>query len=157
MYETKYTYPNTTIPIVPGDVLYSPIGRSTYFVGHAVIIGTDYKVKEVLPGKPSWYTIRIEQFWRRHRPGDVITLLRPTEGAFEAAAWITENLQQFKMYNLFNYDFTNFEKSYCYKFIAQVYYFGAGIDIIKNKRRLLLPNDIKRSKKLNRIAMINVS
>lgn len=39
-------YPHTNIAIHHGDLLYSSIGKSTYFVGHSVIVGTDYTIKE---------------------------------------------------------------------------------------------------------------
>ena len=155
-YECNKTikYPYTNINVLPGDILYSSIGRSTYFVGHCIIIGTDNKIKEVLPGTPGWHTITIGQFWNRHNKGDKIMLLRSAEGANEAATWISKNLHLFKSYNLINYDIENIEKSYCYKFVTQAYYFGANVQIVTNMNRLLTPNDIKKSPKLDKIAVI---
>ena len=149
-------YPHSIIDILPGDVLYSSIGKSTYYVGHSVIIGTDYMIKEVLPGIPAWHTMTIEQFWHRHHVGDRITLLRAIEGANEAAIWITENLHRFQTYHLANYDMSNIGKSYCYKFIAQVFQYGANLDIVRNSNRILLPHDIKKSPKLQKVALFIV-
>lgn len=154
MTNTHRTYPHTTIEMYPGDILYSQIAKSTFFVGHAIIIGTDYTTKEVLPGTPGWRTVTIERFWNRHNRGDEITLLRSNTGAKQAATWITDNLTSFKTYNLLNFDINNIEKSYCYKFIVQAYFFGANVEIVENMQRPLLPNDIKKSSKLEKIAVI---
>lgn len=70
------TYPLSKVPMLPGDILYSSIGRSTYFAGHTVIIGTHLHVLESIPGKPSGHMLTIEQFWNRHHIGDKIILLR---------------------------------------------------------------------------------
>lgn len=151
-----FTYPNTSIEVLPGDILYSPVGRSTYFVGHSVIIGTDFHIKEVLPGKPAWRSISIERFWTRHFRGDRISLLRSPYGAHMAAAWATRHIEKFQSYNLLNYDIENFEKSYCYKFVAQAYFFGADVRVVRNMHRLLLPHDIKKSPRLQTIAVMEV-
>src|SRR5699024_9689302 len=95
-------YPYSNIQMLPGDILYSTIGRSTYYVGHIVIIGTDFLMKESIPGKPSGHMLTAEQFWHRHRPGDKITLLRSKVGAKEAAAWATKNLHLVKYYDIFS-------------------------------------------------------
>src|SRR5690625_2671335 len=147
-------FPNTSIQMFPGDVLYSSVGRSTYFVGHSVIIGENYIVKEVIPGKPGWHMLTLDQFLNRHHKNDHITLLRSSSGAQAAAQWITQNIQHFKQYNLLNYNIHNLQKSYCYKFIIQAYLHGANIQLVKNPNRLLLPNDIKKSPVLQRVAVI---
>lgn len=149
-------YPNTRIPVKPGDVIYSSIGRSTYFVGHSVIIGTDYRIKEVIPGKPGWYELDLIRFWARHHRGDQLTILRPYHGAQEAAQWITDNLQSFETYTIFNHDINDLANSYCYKFIAQAFYFGANISIVKKHNRPLLPRHILQSNQLEKIAIIRI-
>ncbi len=153
---TRY-YPNTTIEALPGDIIYSSIARSTYFVGHSVIIGTDFTIKEVIPSIPGWQILTLKQHWNRHHPGDKVTILRSKMGAKEAASWITGNIKSFKTYNLINYDINNLAKSYCYKFVTQAYYHGAGISIVKKMNRLLLPNDIKKSSVLDRVAIIYIN
>lgn len=154
MINTTTIYPQTLIDIHPGDILYSPIGRSTYFVGHAVIIGEDYMVKEILPKTPGWQSLSIERFWNRHHYGDEITLLRSPKGANQAAHWITTNLEKFKTYSLTNFDVHHIEKSYCYKFVVQAYYLGANVEIVHHMNRPLFPLDIKRSSKLERVAIM---
>lgn len=152
----KIHYPNTRIEVRPGDIIYSSIGRSTYYVGHSVIVGTDYKIKEVIPIRQGWYEIDLIHFWARHRRGDQLTILRSYTGANEAATWITYNLHQFKKYTIFNHDFHNITHSYCYKFVAQAYAFGAGVCITPQSKRLLLPRDILQSPQLEKIAIIRI-
>lgn len=149
-------YPNTNIKVEPGDIIYSPIGRSTYFVGHSVVVGTDYKIKEVIPGKQGWYELDLIRFWARHRRGDQLTILRPYQGAAEAATWITNNLQHFETYTIFNHHLNDIKHSYCYKFVAQVYYYGANVSIVDKPNKLLLPNDILKSKALYKLAVLRI-
>lgn len=149
-------YPNTNIEVKPGDVIYSSIGRSTYFVGHSVMVGTDFRIKEVIPGKPGWYELDLIRFWARHRRGDQLTILRPYHGAEAAAQWITDNLRSFKTYTIFNHDFNDLANSYCYKFVAQAYHFGANISIVEKTNRLLLPRHILTSKQLQKVAIIRI-
>src|SRR5690625_4190851 len=109
----RKTYPYSNVEMHPGDVLYSTIGRSTYYVGHTVIVGTDYMMKEAIPGKPSGHMLSAEQFWHRHQQGDRITLLRSKIGANEAAEWATEHLHLVKDYTILNHDIESIENNYC--------------------------------------------
>src|SRR5699024_274698 len=156
MMTEKYFYPHTNIEVKQGDVIYSPIGRSTYFVGHSVIVGANYTIKEVIPGQPGWHLITIENYFKRHRRGDEITILRAKQGGFAASVWIANNITRFKKYTILNFDMNDLSESYCYKFVAQAYWFGAGIQLATHKKRLLLPNDIKKSRQLERVAVIRI-
>lgn len=146
-------YPYSNIAMLPGDVLYSPIGRSTYFVGHTVIVGTDYLMKESIPGKPSGHMLTVEQYWHRHHPGDRITLLRSNIGATGAAAWATENLHLVKDYYILNTDIQTIEKNYCSKWIVQAYYYGANVMLTDSLNRFISPQYLKRTAKLDKIAV----
>lgn len=139
--------------MLPGDILYSTIGRSTYFVGHSVIVGTDFLMKESIPGKPSGHELTPLQFWHRHRSGDKITLLRSKVGAFEAADWATENLHLIQDYNVLNTDFHTIRKNYCSKWIVQAYYFGADVKLTDYVNRFISPQHFKRTEKLMKIAV----
>ena len=141
----------------PGDILYSTIGRSTYYVGHSVIVGTDCLIKESIPGKPSGHTLTIEQFWNRHNAGDKITLLRASEGANEAAAWATDNLDKVQDYFVGNVDISNIEKNYCSKFIVQAYYYGANVKLTNCLNRFISPQYLKITPKLEKVAIFFVS
>lgn len=147
------TYPYSHLSMKPGDILYSPIGRSTYFVGHTVIIGTDLQVKESLPRRPSGNSLSIETFWSRHNKGDMITLLRAKEGQLAAAKWATDYVQAVKSYHLGNYDIQNLAKNYCSKFVVQAYYFGANIKLASKLNRFIPPQYLRYSLNLKRIAL----
>jgi len=147
------TYPYSHLPMQPGDILYSPIGRSIYFVGHTVIIGTDLHIKESLPSRPSGNSLSIEAFWGRHNAGDTITLLRATEGWVTAAKWATDHVGDVKEYHLGNYNIDHLAKNYCSKFVVQAYYHGANIKLASKINRFITPQYLRRSPNLKRIAL----
>ncbi len=151
--DKRKKYPYSNIDMHPGDILYSPVGRSTYYVGHTAIVGIDYMMKEAIPGKPSGHMLTIEQFWHRHYPGDQITLLRSTYGATEAATWATNYLHLVKDYTILNYDLETIEKNYCSKWIVQAYYYGANVQLAKYVNRFISPQFLTRTKKLDKIAL----
>lgn len=152
----KRYYPNSRVEVLPGDILYSTIGRSTYYVGHTVMIGSDYLVKESIPGKPSGHTLTVEQMWHRHHKGDQITLLRAKAGADKAAKWITENLTSMKDYWILNTNIQNIEKNYCSKLIIQAYYYGANIKLTNRLNRFILPQYFKYTNKLQKMAVFSI-
>jgi len=149
-------YPNSNIEVKQGDILYSTIGRSTYYVGHTVMIGSDYLVKESIPGKPSGHSLTINQMWNRHRKGDKITLLRAPSGAQAAAKWVTENLASVKDYWILNSNIKNREKNYCSKLIVQAYYYGANVKLTNVLNRFISPQYLKYTKNLEKIAVFAI-
>lgn len=151
-------YPNSNIRAQAGDVLFTGIGRSTYFVGHAVIMGTDGKLKEALPGTPAGHELTIKQLWRRHNPGDKIILMRPKSDGDAAADWATKQLPHVKKYTILNCDFKNISNNYCFKFIAQAYYYGANQSIIQSpNHRLITPFEFKTFNQLEKTATFLIS
>lgn len=150
------TYPFSSIEVLPGDVLYSSIGRSTYYVGHAVIIGTDGMCKEALPGKQAGHELSIPQLWSRHLKGNQILLMRAKIGARDAAHWATQHLESIKQYNLSNYNFNNISQNYCFKFIAQAYFFGAQVSLMTYVNKPITPFAFKRTKVLDKIALFQI-
>jgi|SRR5690625_4097720 len=146
-------YPFSLVKILPGDILYSPIGRSTYFVGHTVIIGTDFLVKESLPTRPSGYSTTIKHFWNRHRFGDTITLLRSAEGSLKASEWATRFVGDVKKYHLGNYNINNITKNYCSKFVVQAYFHGANVKLTNNVNRFISPQYLRNSPYLEQVAI----
>lgn len=152
----KKYYPFSHIKILPGDLLYSGMGKSTYFVGHIVIVGTDLHIKETLPTSPSGQSTSIEQYWQRHQPDDQIYLFRSNVGADQAAHWASEHVQKIKSYNIFNNHLNCLNENYCSKFIVQAYYYGANFSLIKSMNRLLLPQQLIRSHQLEKIALFNI-
>lgn len=147
------TYPYSNIEMMPGDILYSSISRSTYYVGHTVIIGENLLVKEAIPGKPSGHILTIDQFWNRHNKDDKITLLRSKHGAKQASKWATNNLQYVKDYHLGNYNINTLHKNYCSKFIVQAFYFGANVKLTTWLNRFISPQFLMITNKLKKVAL----
>src|SRR5699024_396682 len=141
--KTNKQYPRNDINMLPGDILYSTIGRSTYFVGHTVIVGTYFLMKESIPGKPSGYMLTAEFFWNRHRRRDGITLLRSKVNAGKAAICTTENLHLIKDYQVLNTDSDILEKNYCSKWVVQAYYYGTNVKLADNVNRFISPQYFK--------------
>lgn len=147
------TYFNSDVVMLPGDILYSSIGRSTYFVGHITIVGADYTIKESIPGKPSGHSLTARQFWGRHNTGDYITLLRSKHGANQAAQWASDNFEFIKSYTILNHDLTSIKDNYCSKWILQAYYYGANIKLTHALNQFVFPQSFKRMKSLEKIAV----
>lgn len=156
MGEQTFMYPHSSVPMKPGDILYSPVGRSTYFVGHTVIVGSDYLITESIPGKPSGCKLTVEQYWNRHHSGNRITLLRSETGADEAAKWATENINEVKHYQVFNTNIQVVDKNYCTKWIVQAYYFGADVKLFHGLNRLFTPQQILCAPTLSKEALFIV-
>src|SRR5699024_4358468 len=149
----KKYYKNIIVEMLQGDILYSTLGPSTYYVGHAVIIDSDYLVKESIPGKPSGHTMTIEQMWGRHHKGDRISLLRAASGADAAAKWATENLRYVKDYWILDINIQNLEKNYCSKLILQAYYYGANVKLTDKLNCFIPPQYFKYTHKLEKVAL----
>src|SRR5699024_757288 len=132
------------------------IGRSTYYVGHAAIVGTDGMCKEALPGKRAGHELTIFQFWGRHRLGDRILLMRAKAGGEEAASWATQYLEAGEHYTLLSTHVTNVAQNYCFKFIAQAFYYGAEQSILKRTNHLITPFTFKREVQLEKIALFQI-
>src|SRR5690625_6250907 len=111
----QQTYPYSNVKMLPGDILYSSIGKSTYYVGHIVIIGPDYNIIESLPGKPSGHTLTPYQYWHHHIQGDKITLLHSTHGESVAAKWTYANVAYVDNYTVLNYNLKSIITNYCSK------------------------------------------
>jgi|SRR5690625_303215 len=149
----KQTYPYSNVEMMPGDILYSSIGRSTYYVGHIVIVGPDYNIIESLPGKPSGHRLTVYQYWHRHNQGDEIMLLRSKHGASDAAKWAFENIGFVENYTVLNYNLNSLKNNYCSKWILQAFYYGANIKLTPFLTRLVLPQAFKYMKSLEKIAL----
>src|SRR5699024_1655073 len=98
----------------------------------------------------------VEQFWRRHHPGNKITLLRAENGAQTAAKWATANVEKVKDYWVANTSIHNIEKNYCSKFIVQAYYFGSELKLTKFLNRFISPQYLNYLSKLKRVAIFQV-
>lgn len=149
----QQTYPYSHVEIMPGDILYSSIGKSTYYVGHIVIVGPNYNIIESLPGKPSGHTLTPYQYWHRHNQGDKITLLRSKHGASDAAKWAYTNVGDVENYTVLNYNLKSLKNNYCSKWILQAFYYGANIKLTPFLNTLVLPQAFKQMKSLDKVAV----
>ncbi len=149
------TYPYSTVEMLPGDILYSSIGKSTYYVGHIVIVGPNYNIIESIPGDPSGYMLSAKQFWARHNTGDEITLLRAKTGGDQAAKWALDHYNRVEKYTVLNHDIHTIKNNYCSKWILQAYYFGANIKLTPFLNRLVLPQSFERMKKIDKVAIFS--
>lgn len=153
--DKKKTYPYSNVEMLPGDILYSSIGKSTYYVGHIVIIGPNYNIIESIPGNPSGHMLTAQQFWQRHNQGDQITLLRSKKGANEAAKWAQANFNYVKKYTVLNTDIKSLKNNYCSKWIIQAYYYGANVKLTLFLNRFIFPQSFERMKKIEKIALFS--
>lgn len=121
-------YPGTNIYIKPGDILHSNKNKSTFFVGHIGIVGTDGRVKHTLPVDPST-SQTVSTFLTNF---DTVTLIRPNNASlsarYNAGKWATNNLYRVTSYN-FNGYLSDVDDNYCSKFVWQAYKYGGGVDI----------------------------
>lgn len=149
-------YPNSTLEMQPGDVLYTSKGWSTGLVGHVAIVGTDFKLKEVLTGKPAGRSTTLNAFWARHSKGNKISIYRPSKGATSAAKWATKNISSATSYNLVSHNINTISKNYCSKFVAQAFYHGSNISLVSSINTLITPNNLAKSSNLRAIGTLTV-
>lgn len=150
-------YPNSTLEMQPGDVLYTSKGWSTGLVGHVAIVGTDFKLKEVLTGSPAGKSVTLNQFWGRHSKGNKISIHRPSKGAAGAARWATNNIGSVTKYNLTNHNINTISTNYCSKFVLQAFYHGSNISLVASMNTLTPPSNLKNSSNLRLIATLTVN
>lgn len=151
------TYPYSDVKMLPGDILYSSIGKSTYYVGHIVIIGPNYNIIESIPGNPSGYMMSAKQFWSRHNSSDRITLLRAKAGADGAAKWALDHFNDVKKYTVLNHNINTIKNNYCSKWILQAYYFGANVKLTPILNRLVFPQSFEHMKNIEKIALFSIA
>ncbi|WP_095742925.1 hypothetical protein [Sediminibacillus massiliensis] len=152
-------YPGTKTSIVPGDVLYSSKGLSTFLVGHAGILGPDLMVYHSHPKGGFRDTLPI--YLSRHKYGSDITVFRPVSGADQAAAWAAGNVDKIRRY-LFHPRLDNISYNYCSKFIWQAFWYtGMGDLTAKGMTdevvRWIYPYQIKKSNLLELHAKIRLN
>ncbi|WPP42287.1 hypothetical protein SK066_04855 [Paenibacillus hunanensis] len=144
------------IPLLAGDIIYTPSSESTYYAGHMGILGTDGRVYHVHPFGPV-FSDTVEWYVKRFYAGDRFIVFRAQDegvGA-EAAAWAEQHVHTVTAYRL-NTGMDDIEHNYCSKFIDQAYRFTSGTDIWgKGKRKLrhgyLYPFQIVKSRQLHMV------
>src|SRR5699024_5818208 len=149
----QQTYPYSNVKMLPGDILYSSIGKSTYYGGHIVIIGPDYNIIESLPGKPSGHTLTPYQYWHRHNQGDKITFLRSKNGASDAAKWAYATVGYVETYTGLNYNPESLMNNSCSKWILPASSHGANITLTPFLNTPILPPAFKQMKSSDKVAV----
>lgn len=158
-------YPGTTIPMMPGDVLYSKktLGGSTQIVGHVAIVGPDLKVYHSSPaGDGSGKTDSISMYQGRHDHGEEILVYRPKKGAPQAATWARNNIGKVKEYYINPLaKLSTISPNYCSKFVWQAFYFGSGIDLTSlyyngDTRSIVTPSHIRYSDNMSPLPITTI-
>lgn len=129
----KY-YPNTSITIQEGDLLYSyKINRGTLLVGHLAFLGPNGNIFHVNQVKPNGHVDSLERYSRRHVQGDQLHVLRPNLSSVNGAIeWAQENIHKVKYY-IYTWNLKAVSNNYCSKFIWQAFWHGEGIDVTGRK------------------------
>ncbi|RDW15268.1 hypothetical protein CWR48_19790 [Oceanobacillus arenosus] len=146
-------YPDTSIPMIPGDVLYShKRALSSFLVGHVGLIGEDYRVYHVNRWGNKGHADSMPIYLSRHKKGEKLTILRFSNQiiARAAADWSMANISSIDAYK-YTRDLTDIKNNYCSKYIWQAYYFGTtpNVDLLANdldaeKKRYIMPSGIFR-------------
>ncbi|MFD1851228.1 hypothetical protein [Oceanobacillus bengalensis] len=148
-----HLYPNTSIQIVPGDLLYShKVAYSSFLVGHEAIIGMNYRIYHVNRWGNIGHSDSMPIYLSRHKPLEKLTILRfpDADKAKNAAKWAMLHIDRVEKYT-FDRDLDSIENNYCSKYIWQAYYFGNnqnfdlyGRDTNPIKRRYVTPSQLYR-------------
>lgn len=145
-------YPGTSIKVRAGDVLYSGKKPDTFFVGHVGIVGTDGKVRHIIPSGKKTHTL--SSF--KSNFGNITVLRHSNSGTGYLAATksreIYSSMSEYKLNNRLN----NVKKNYCTKFVWQSFYQSSNIDILGlhytgNSKALIFPSDIRNHSDLNTV------
>lgn len=119
-------YPNSTIVVRVGDILISEKSwDATRFVGHAAIVGSDFVVREVLPGVAGRAVSLASH--RLNQNGGVVKIYRHSNSttASKAGIWATNNIGKVTSY-WYNANLQGISPNYCSKFIYQAYMNSTG-------------------------------
>lgn len=148
-----YLYPDTSTPMIPGDVLYShKKAFSSFLVGHVGLIGEDYRIYHVNRWGNKGHADSMPIYLSRHKKGEKLTILRFANQtiAKEAASWAKANIGIIEVYK-YTRNLADIKLNYCSKFIWQAYYFGTNrnVDLLGNslhseKKRYITPSGIFR-------------
>ncbi|MBD7970491.1 hypothetical protein [Paenibacillus gallinarum] len=130
------TYPNTSVSMRIGDVLYSTktLGGSSQIVGHVGIVNSNFKVVHVTPVVDGGVVDTFTTYMGRHGVGETIKVYRPRNGmGVEAAKWAVYNYSKVTDYFINPLGLLGtLNPNYCSKFIWQAFYYGEGVDIYNN-------------------------
>lgn len=150
---------NKSIPLQPGDIIYSSKSFSTLLVGHCGIVGHDNKIYHSHP--KGAFADTLKQYISRHPHGGRLTLLRPLHGGTESAYWAQDNIQHVRSYS-FHPHLSNRQVNYCSKFVWQAYWFSleedlTGRDFTNKTIRWIRTPQIRYSPKLSAVGVWEIA
>ncbi|WP_145950341.1 hypothetical protein [Paenibacillus sp. Y412MC10] len=129
-------YPGTSIAVSAGDVIYSPIGWETRFVGHTAIVGDDLRVYHSTPATATGgASDTFSGYLSRFSSGYTFKVLRYSNGTgpftqpVDAGRWAKNNYSRITKYNLTGFKMSDVANNYCSKFVWQAYYYGANTNL----------------------------
>ncbi|GEN54015.1 YiiX/YebB-like N1pC/P60 family cysteine hydrolase [Halobacillus faecis] len=148
----EHLYPGTNLPIQPGDLLFSPIGKKeSRYIGHVGIVTKDNKVIHSVPS--GVVQDHMEAYFKKFSNIRIYSAKDRKSG--NAAADYAVNLQR-------EYPHANYKiwtpisrmngQQYCTKIVWQSYYFGAGVNLgkISPHAKSVHPERIKDRRYLSR-------
>ncbi|WP_167360068.1 hypothetical protein [Halobacillus dabanensis] len=145
-------YPGSGIDILPGDLLFSPIGRKeSRFVGHVGIVDTK---KEVIHSVPAG--IIKDSMERYFNKFNKITLFSPLDQSLgqQAAQYAEKLLYDYPKaaYRIWTPLGDRDGEQYCTKIVWQSYRYGAGVNLgqLTNKAKAVHPQRLKDRRYITR-------
>ncbi|WP_085505005.1 YiiX/YebB-like N1pC/P60 family cysteine hydrolase [Thalassobacillus devorans] len=154
VHDNPETYPGTNVAILPGDLLFSPIGQSeSKYVGHVGIVNHNREVIHSIPSGLMKDTMH--SYFHKFRSITIYSPKDPDVG--RKAADYLENL--YEKYPKANYRIrtplgSTDHEQYCTKIVWQSYYYGAGVNLrnLPPSRIAIHPEWLKDKKVLERKA-----
>ncbi|MFD1019870.1 hypothetical protein [Thalassobacillus hwangdonensis] len=146
-------YPDTPIPIEPGDLLFSPTGKSeSKYVGHVGIVDADGNVIHSIPAGLKKDTVL--EYFRKFRAIKIYKPHNPETGekAARHLALLYEHHPK-AAYRILTPLNDMEEQQYCTKIVWQSYYHGAGVSLgrIKPAWKAIHPSLLKDRRHLKRM------
>lgn len=129
--EHEHLYPGTNLTIVPGDLLFSPIGKKeSRYIGHVGIVTKNNTVIHSIPS--GVIQDQMEAYFNKFSNIRIYSALDSKSG--EAAADYAVKLQKENpraTYKIWTPIGRTNEEQYCTKIVWQAYQFGAGVNLGK--------------------------
>lgn len=151
----KVHAPRQQPTVLPGDLLFSPLGeRDSFYIGHVGIVTEDGHVIHSIP--KGLKKDDVDRYFNKFKR---LTLYRPkNEEAGRNAAAYANRIYEANAQAPYRF-FTTLEdtdgEQYCTKLVWQAYYFGAGINL-KNyalTKKAIHPEFVKDTHFLDKIGM----
>lgn len=122
-------YPGTDLQAKPGDLLFTPIGKSeSKFVGHVGIVNHKYEVVHSVPS--GLIADSLNEYFHKFRYISVYSPIDPLSGV-DAAHYVEALVDKHPsaQYRIFTSLGESHHEQYCTKIVWQAYYYGAGINL----------------------------